>query len=336
MRLRRRCCRWFSVRRSGPRFEPATSKALDYEKTDTREWLANCCACCAPKSNAFARARVRSRCLRDSMTIRCMGTDRDRCRAQSRQRLAIKPHRLLGHTYPGMLDMHLTSPWSARRPEPTSGAGDVRSPEMRKRRFAYRSAGDADSPVKALRSRTAANRTWNGRQGRGRTRQTDRGLPSTSHVLLSRTGRERVRASRRGYDLGNSLLTARGIPASGGRPEARLAMLAMDRLGAGGSYTEFYAMDFVDNFVLRGMTALDTRDQRSQTGAARSGLVPRQAGSGVSRVQRQARPVTVLDDPDGRRKPQDDLRGGKSVLGPILDRQHKLAPARTGVSGLRQ
>ena len=29
-------------------------------------------------------------------------------------------------------------------------------------------------------------------------------------------------------------------------------MLIMDRLGAGGSYTEFYAMDFVDDFILMG------------------------------------------------------------------------------------
>ena len=33
--------------------------ALDYENTDTGEWLANCCACCVPEiSNAFARSRI--------------------------------------------------------------------------------------------------------------------------------------------------------------------------------------------------------------------------------------------------------------------------------------
>jgi L-arabinose isomerase len=45
--------------------------------------------------------------------------------------------------------------------------------------------------------------------------------------------------------VGNSLLTARGIPASGeGDLKTCVAMLMMDRLGAGGSYTEFYALDF--------------------------------------------------------------------------------------------
>ena len=33
--------------------------ALDYEATDTGEWLANCSVCCVPEiSNAFARSRI--------------------------------------------------------------------------------------------------------------------------------------------------------------------------------------------------------------------------------------------------------------------------------------
>jgi L-arabinose isomerase len=53
--------------------------------------------------------------------------------------------------------------------------------------------------------------------------------------------------------VGNSLLTGRGIPASGeGDLKTCMAMLIMDRLGAGGSYTEFYAMDFNEDFVLMG------------------------------------------------------------------------------------
>jgi L-arabinose isomerase len=53
--------------------------------------------------------------------------------------------------------------------------------------------------------------------------------------------------------LGNSLLTANGIPASGeGDLKNAVAMKVMDTLGAGGSYTEFYAMDFDENFILMG------------------------------------------------------------------------------------
>ena len=53
--------------------------------------------------------------------------------------------------------------------------------------------------------------------------------------------------------VGNSLLTGRGIPAAGeGDLKTCVAMLMMDRMGAGGSYTEFYAMDFVEDFILMG------------------------------------------------------------------------------------
>jgi L-arabinose isomerase len=53
--------------------------------------------------------------------------------------------------------------------------------------------------------------------------------------------------------VGNSLLTAKGIPDSGeGDLKTCIAMLIMDRLGAGGSYTEFYAMDFNEDFILIG------------------------------------------------------------------------------------
>ena len=88
-------------------------------------------------------------------------------------------------------------------------------------------------------------------------RRVSTGSWATTNSTASRTTtaapaelNERVIA---GLIVGNSLLTARGVPASGeGDLKTNVAMLLIDRLGAGGSYTEFYALDFDDSFVLMG------------------------------------------------------------------------------------
>jgi L-arabinose isomerase len=97
--------------------------------------------------------------------------------------------------------------------------------------------------------------------------------------------------------LGNSLLTARGIPASGeGDLKTCIAMMMLDRLGAGGSYTEFYAMDFRENFLLMGHDGpghLAISDEKPVLRGL--GLYHGKRGDGVSvEFKVKPGPVTIL------------------------------------------
>ncbi|MCL5947320.1 MAG: arabinose isomerase, partial [Chloroflexi bacterium] len=100
-----------------------------------------------------------------------------------------------------------------------------------------------------------------------------------------------------------------------------VAMLLLDRLGAGGSYTEIYAMDFVDGFLLMGHDGpghLVICDRRPVLRGL--GLYHGKAGRGVS-VEFNVRtgPVTILgvtQTADGRLKLL--LAEGESLPGPIL------------------
>ena len=122
--------------------------------------------------------------------------------------------------------------------------------------------------------------------------------------------------------LGGSRLTGRGVPCAGeGDLKNAVAMLLMDRLGAGGSFTEFYAMDMNEGFVLMGHDGpghVAISDRRPILRGL--GLYHGKAGSGISVEFRvKTGPVTILgltQTADGRLKLL--AAEGETIPGEIL------------------
>jgi len=123
--------------------------------------------------------------------------------------------------------------------------------------------------------------------------------------------------------LGNSLLTARGIPVAGEYEIKNVqAMKIMDSFGAGGSFTEYYAMDFNDDVVLMGHDGPGhIKIAVGKTKVKPLEVYHGKVGKGLS-VEMSVKhgPVTLLavvQKADGKLMLQ--MAEGKSVLGPILE-----------------
>ena len=125
-----------------------------------------------------------------------------------------------------------------------------------------------------------------------------------------------------GMILGNSLLTAKGIPCSGEADiKNAMAMLIMDSLEAGGSFTELYGMDFIENFVLMGHDGsghLAISDRKPILRCL--GLYHGKRGHGVSvEFNVKTGPVTVLGlTQTGQGRLKLNAAQGESIPGPIL------------------
>jgi L-arabinose isomerase len=303
--------------------------ALDYKTADTGEWLANCSACCVPEiSNAFERADIPFNVVSGMLyeDEEAWREIEEWCRAANAVRtLRGSRFGFLGHTYPGMLDMY--SDFTMHHAQ--LGL-HVEILEMDDLKDHVDNAPDAAVAAKAEEARetleldeSGAEETldWAARVSAGLDGLVEEaGLDALAYYYRGTNGSvyEQLGVS---LILGNSLLTARGVPASGeGDLKNAVAMKIIDTLGTGGSFTEFYAMDFDENFLMGhdgpGHVAISDRKPVLRELDIYHG----KAGGGVSvEFSVKTGPVTIFavtQTHDGRLKMM--AAEGESLPGPTL------------------
>jgi L-arabinose isomerase len=314
------------------------TRTVDYEAMTTGEWLANCSTCCVPEiAGALTRARIPYRTV--TGTLEDADPAWDELREWGDATYAVRSLRaarigFLGHTYPGMLDLYsdftqvhaqtgahvevLEIDDLVERVQSADPAAVERKGEEIRQTFDLAEAG-TDPIADEITPETFE---WSARVAVGLDQlAADFELDGLTYYYRGVGGNlaERVGA---GLIVGNSLLTARGVPAAGeGDLKTNIAMLLLDRLGSGGSYTEFYGLDFDDEFILMGHDGpghLAIAEGRPVARALK--LYHGKVGAGLS-IEMKVRlgPVTILcvtQTADGRLKLI--AAEGESIAGPTF------------------
>jgi L-arabinose isomerase len=236
------------------------TESMDHATFDTGQWLAYCGACPLPEmANTFRRCDIPFRSVSGYLEDERAWAKIGRWVHAAGVRAALRRgrHGLMGHLYPGMLDVATDLTLVS-----ANFGGHVEVLEFDDLRVRVEKVTDAETEAnkKAARdlfeladSVNDDDFTWAARVSVGLDRLVeDFGLDSLAYYHRGLDGEIHERLGA-GMILGASLLTARGVPAAG-EYELRtsLAMLIMDRLGAGGSFTELQALDFLRGHVEMG------------------------------------------------------------------------------------
>ncbi|HVU33585.1 MAG TPA: arabinose isomerase [Opitutaceae bacterium] len=247
----------------------APTAAIDYAAFNrlgdrtrmTGDWLAHCAACPVPEiANVFKRAGVRfhqiTGVLEDDAAC---WREVDEWVEAARVAAAMYGNRLglMGHTYSGMLDIQSDATLQCATfgthiehlevDELSALRRGVTDPAVRERLAEFRRVFDlqADCPAADLAEAARTSLALDALVEKYR-------LGSLAYYYQG-TGVAENEATVASIILGCSLLTARGIPVAGEYEVKNVqAMKIMDLFGAGGSFTEYYAMDFKDDVVLMG------------------------------------------------------------------------------------
>jgi len=313
--------------------------AMDYDSFNrmgdrtamTGEWLAHCAACPVPEiANVFNRSGIPFHQITGMLHNDPECWDEVEAWIEAARVAGVMAGNrlgLMGHYYCGMLDIasDLTRHCATfgghmeivEVDELAALRREVKVAQIKSRAAEFRKVFDVqpDCPKpeleRAARTSVALDRL---------VREHD--LGSLAYYYMG-TGNAENEDAISSIILGNSLLTARGIPVAGEYEVKNVqAMKIMDTFGAGGSFTEYYAMDFTDDVVLMGHDGPGhIRIAQGKTKVRPLKVYHGKVGRGLS-VEMSVKhgPVTLLsvvETADGRLKFL--VAEGESVPGPILE-----------------
>ena len=314
-----------------PAIDYASFNRMGDRTAMTGEWLAHCGACPVPElANVFRRARI------DFHQVTGMLHDDPVCwqeiegwvtAARVSDRLAHNRLGLMGHYYGGMLDIYtdLTAvcatfgghvemieveELAALRRNVTDSAVEARV-DLFRQAFDVQPDCEPTELARAARTSVALDALVEAHAlGSLAYYQKGSGTPEHEDAMSS-------------IILGTSLLTARGIPVAGEYEVKNvIAMKMLDTLGAGGSFTEFYAMDYADDVVLMGHDGPGhIAIAHGKTKVRPLGVFHGKVGQGLS-VEMSVKhgPVTLLSIVERGRDGLGLLMAeAESVPGPILE-----------------
>jgi L-arabinose isomerase len=242
--------------------------AIDYEAFNrlpnrtamTGAWLAWCSACPVPEiANVMRRARIPFHQVTGALTDEQTWKEIEDWVEAATVKAALAQNRLglMGHYYGGMLDVatditqvsitfgsHIelleTDELSAFRSECTHEE-IRRRVQLFEEHFAIQSDCSAAELARAARTSVALDRLV-----------AEHDLQSLAYYYKG-TGICANEDTMSSIILGTSLLTARHVPVAGEYEVKNvIAMKILDCFGSGGSFTEYYALDFPDDSVLMG------------------------------------------------------------------------------------
>lgn len=236
------------------------SEKMDHANFDTGAWLAYCGQCPVPEiGNVFGRAGIEFRSVSGWLRQESAWQRIERWINAAHIRAALRHsrHGLMGHLYPGMLDVSTDLTLL-----PATFGSHVEVLELDDLRVRVEEVSEAERNERMELARQVftldesvgvEDFAWAAQVSVGLDRLvSDFDLDSLAYYHRGLNGELHERLAA-GMILGASLLTARGVPAAG-EYELRtsVAQLATQVIGAGGSFCEIQALNFIDNVVEMG------------------------------------------------------------------------------------